>query len=302
MSRRSIQYSGDESSPDEDHLWFKNPAGLYDPGPERYDVWSWQLGDWMIESKGVTESEAEYKASLYDRAIVLPAGSSKPKKNPAGLTRKGERMYEHVRASYPSDPRAKEIASRTVRARASGGARGLVKNPLPHNVEVVETVDGTWMVLVDGIQHGGKRDRSGAGNMTFSSKREAEIYAELISRPPGGRKGWPYLSNPHGRDPVITLEDLIEHLELWNDNTDGGQGGEDVYVVVYDDDPDPEKNEWTIHQFFSKRELADHKRKYGGKYAKLRIPGHDKPFNAHRAAVDAFEQMGLRIMNPRGAR
>jgi hypothetical protein len=56
--------------------------------------------------------------------------------NPAaGLTAKGERMYEHVKASYAGDPgletrsRAKEIAARTVYARAGEGAPGLKKNP-----------------------------------------------------------------------------------------------------------------------------------------------------------------------------
>jgi hypothetical protein len=50
--------------------------------------------------------------------------------NPAGLTPKGERMYGHVKASYAGSPRAKEIAARTVYARAKEGAKGLRKNPL----------------------------------------------------------------------------------------------------------------------------------------------------------------------------
>lgn len=40
------------------------------------------------------------------------------KPNPAGLTKKGERMYQHVKRSYRGDPRAKEIAARTVMSRA----------------------------------------------------------------------------------------------------------------------------------------------------------------------------------------
>lgn len=47
--------------------------------------------------------------------VVAPRRS---KGNPVGLTAKGERMYEHVKAGYAGDPRAKEIASRTVLARA----------------------------------------------------------------------------------------------------------------------------------------------------------------------------------------
>jgi hypothetical protein len=37
--------------------------------------------------------------------------------NPAGLTAKGERMYQHIKESYGDDPRAAEIASRTVLSR-----------------------------------------------------------------------------------------------------------------------------------------------------------------------------------------
>ena len=50
------------------------------------------------------------------------------KPNPVGaFTEKGERMYEEVKASYGRDPRAKEIAARTVYARAKEGASGLIK-------------------------------------------------------------------------------------------------------------------------------------------------------------------------------
>lgn len=48
------------------------------------------------------------------------------KSNPAGLTAKGERMYEHIKAGYGDDPRAAEIASRTVLAKAKS-TRGLKK-------------------------------------------------------------------------------------------------------------------------------------------------------------------------------
>ncbi len=58
-------------------------------------------------------------------------GFCSPRKapNPAGLTARGERMYEHVKTSYPGDPRAKEIAARTVYARASEGVVGLRQRP-----------------------------------------------------------------------------------------------------------------------------------------------------------------------------
>jgi hypothetical protein len=48
------------------------------------------------------------------------------KNNPSGLTAKGERMYEHIKEGYGGDPRASEIASRTVLAR-SKITRGLKK-------------------------------------------------------------------------------------------------------------------------------------------------------------------------------
>jgi hypothetical protein len=39
--------------------------------------------------------------------------------------------------------------------------------------EIVETVDGEYMVLVSGLQWGGEHDRSGAGNATFSTIHDA---------------------------------------------------------------------------------------------------------------------------------
>jgi hypothetical protein len=49
---------------------------------------------------------------------TIRVSQRKNPRNPAGLTRKGERMYKHIKAGYAGDPRAKEIASRTVLARA----------------------------------------------------------------------------------------------------------------------------------------------------------------------------------------
>lgn len=48
--------------------------------------------------------------------------------NPRGtFTAKGERMYEEIKAGYGSDPRAAEIAARTVYARAADGVPGLIE-------------------------------------------------------------------------------------------------------------------------------------------------------------------------------
>jgi hypothetical protein len=51
-----------------------------------------------------------------------------PGQNPRGtFTAKGERMYRDVKRHYRGDPRASEIAARTVYARAKDGVKGLVK-------------------------------------------------------------------------------------------------------------------------------------------------------------------------------
>lgn len=55
-----------------------------------------------------------------------PSRRKRKRRNSAGLTKKGERMYRHIRDSYAGDPRAKEIAARTVYARAKRTS-GLVR-------------------------------------------------------------------------------------------------------------------------------------------------------------------------------
>ena len=144
--------------------------------------------------------------------------------NPRGLTAKGERMYEHVKKSYRGDPRAKEIAARTVYARASEGAPGLRR-----------------------------KKRNGSD------------------------------------DP--TLDELIEALELYNDNTDGDLGGETVYFFVWPD-------EWALLTFTSTAKAKAHQRQYGGKFAEIFVPGHNKRFNSFKSAVEAFREVGLRVSQP----
>ena len=79
---------------------------------------------------------ADRARSAYDRGR---AGDARPRDfeaakaavlNPPGLSAKGERMYEHVRASYGGDRRGKEIAARTVLARARR-QKDLLANPSP---------------------------------------------------------------------------------------------------------------------------------------------------------------------------
>lgn len=60
-----------------------------------------------------------------------------PVANPANLTAKGERMYQHVKQSYQGDPRAAEIASRTVLSR-SLNIPGLVRNPAVAELDSVK--------------------------------------------------------------------------------------------------------------------------------------------------------------------
>lgn len=62
-------------------------------------------------------------ASNPSKRLFAPAREPSPREaiiNPAGLTAKGERMYEQIRRGYEErgEPRAKEIASRTVLARS----------------------------------------------------------------------------------------------------------------------------------------------------------------------------------------
>jgi hypothetical protein len=85
---------------------------------------------------GIVPVEFSVKSVIDDggqRKIIF---SGKPVRiaNPAGLTPKGERMYQHIKAGYKGDPRAAEIASRTVIAR-SRDVPGLRRNPSLENVE-----------------------------------------------------------------------------------------------------------------------------------------------------------------------
>jgi len=44
--------------------------------------------------------------------------------------------------------------------------------------EIIQTVDGKWIILCNGFQYGGTYDASGAGNMEFDSNEEARLYLE----------------------------------------------------------------------------------------------------------------------------
>jgi hypothetical protein len=82
----------------------------------------WAPGTHPIELREAVERDAadviaqrgqQFQVSTAGQTVILG------KSNPAGLTAKGERMYEHIKEGYGRDPRAAEIASRTVLDRAS---------------------------------------------------------------------------------------------------------------------------------------------------------------------------------------
>jgi len=53
------------------------------------------------------------------------------------------------------------------------------RRKLPDRYEILETVDGDWMILIDGIQTGFKRDRSGTGAGDTYPTHEAAYEAAL---------------------------------------------------------------------------------------------------------------------------
>ncbi len=106
------------------------------------------------------------------------------------------------------------------------------------------------------------------------------------------------LKNPPGdgrrrasRSEVMPFGDLVDALELYNDNTDGDMGGETVSVFLWDDD-------WQLMGMMTPNKALKHQKEYGGKFVSVRLPGHNKPFNATKVAHDIFTKLGLRHLNP----
>jgi hypothetical protein len=54
---------------------------------------------------------------------------------------------------------------------------------LPFDTEVIEAVDGTWIVLRNGFQVGGNIDASGAGDATYETWSEALLEAHKVAYP-----------------------------------------------------------------------------------------------------------------------
>ncbi len=51
---------------------------------------------------------------------------------------------------------------------------------LPKNTRIESTVDGEYMILVNGFQWGGEVDSSGAGSATFPTAEEALQHYYLV--------------------------------------------------------------------------------------------------------------------------
>lgn len=118
-------------------------------------------------------------------------------RNPAGLTAKGERMYEDIKRSYQKkgDPRAKEIASRTV-LKQSHKVPGLVKNSAGNDEVLVRKygldyflINGIWSVnrvrdaLVDAGREASQSSIRAVIRTAARMRREAGLEPAIGARP-----------------------------------------------------------------------------------------------------------------------
>jgi hypothetical protein len=81
----------------------------------------------ILDTKAEAESAMQRLAATHTDLKLSRVGE----RNPADLTAKGERMYRDIKVGYAGDPRAKEIAARTVRAAAGRGVPGLIRRRNP---------------------------------------------------------------------------------------------------------------------------------------------------------------------------
>jgi hypothetical protein len=75
----------------------------------------------------------------------------------------------------------REAARGKLRSLSRASGRIGKQGKLPDNYEVVETVDGDWMILINGFQTGSDVDRSGAGSDTYPTYAEAYKAALAIA-------------------------------------------------------------------------------------------------------------------------
>lgn len=75
--------------------------------------------------------------------------------NPSGFSAKGERMYQQIKAAYDhkGDPRAEEIAARTVYASAHAGVEGLLKRENPRS-SIREPWGAGTAIVIESNAHG----------------------------------------------------------------------------------------------------------------------------------------------------
>jgi hypothetical protein len=148
------------------------------------------------------EADEDGPAETWDVRDCPKCGSTLVKRtigNPSGLTAKGERMYQDIKRSYQArrDPRAKEIASRTVLARAKGGVSGLTKNAQPG-----ERFEVGW----------GRFDRTKdkyENRRIFNTKAEAYKFQDQLVDDDGGF----IESYIHILDPVPNPPDPLKHTK-----------------------------------------------------------------------------------------
>lgn len=101
-------------------------TAIFDPGTH-YDLW-------LVEA---ADGGAARLPAVYRKGKLVGHGRTSYRNNPAAFTPKEERQYRHIKRSYQArgEPRAKEIAARTVLAR---------RNPKAKAVAIDDTSLNTW--------------------------------------------------------------------------------------------------------------------------------------------------------------
>jgi hypothetical protein len=117
-----------------------------------------------------------------------------PGVNPAGLTAKGERMYGKIKAGYGADPRAAEIASRTVLAR-SREIPGLKKrNPERHGAGYKHSEDDLAHAYLLRMPAGNEVDAAGVARATKMTPIAAEQALDRLVAAGDARKNGKWYS------------------------------------------------------------------------------------------------------------
>jgi hypothetical protein len=83
-----------------------------------------QPSDWGEDTRGFSTTQPDF----YEEEVTGQWAPMQTRPNPAGFTKKGEKLYLAIKKGYGRDPRAKEIAARIVYSIARDKP-GLVKRP-----------------------------------------------------------------------------------------------------------------------------------------------------------------------------